>query len=111
MDIPLLVFKVALLGGLPLAVLLGICQANHYWPVALFTFVGTTICAINLRTAGVLAKLPERPNPILGRPPAEFYNAVAWVVCPLLLIIGLRKLLRLRRAQALARLLAESDPD
>lgn len=104
MEIILLVLKVLFLGGLPVAFFFGIQKATHHWPVAFHTFVGATICAINFRVAGTLADLdPDRP-PLLGLPAGDGYRAIAWVVCPFLLLLGVRKLLRIRRAQALAEL-------
>lgn len=104
MDFAGLILKIVMLAGPPMAFLLGILKAQTYWPAAFFTFVGTTICAINFRIAGTLADLNPQTPLIVGTLSGELYRLFAWIVCPIILLVGIRKLLRMRAAQALAEL-------
>ncbi len=109
MDWLTLIIKIAVLGGVPLAVLFGILRSKQPWPLTVWTCAGTAFSAINFRIAGSLADLSPKSHLLIGQHPGDLYRFSAWVVCPILLLIGIRKLLRVRAQQALAQLLAEDE--
>ncbi|MGJ8724792.1 MAG: hypothetical protein ACSHYB_09570 [Roseibacillus sp.] len=100
-------FKVLLLAGLPLGILIGIHRAKAFWPLAFLTFIGATITVINLRIAAQLSQLKAQPPSMSEVPSGAAYHVASWILAITILAFGLYKMHRLRISQAVAELLKD----
>ena len=100
-----IVFKALILLAPPVGTFIAIHRTQGYWPIAFSCFVGTAITAINFRVAGQLAELAASNQPPSSGSISPIFHFSAWILCPLLLFFGLRKLYKIRAAKALAELL------
>lgn len=92
-----------------MGVLIGILKSKAFWPIAFFTLVGTAISAINFRSFWQLADANN--SLVLGIPEGQLYRLAVWLICPVLLLIGLLKMHRLRIAESVAKLLNDEEPE
>lgn len=104
-----LILGILLLGGIPTAITIAIIRKGQFWPLCFLTFFGTTISVINFRMAAELAAQSQLALLNTSLPLDTALRATGWLVAAIILSLGLRKLLRLRKAEALRQLWAQED--
>ncbi|WP_411845800.1 hypothetical protein AAFN60_19620 [Roseibacillus persicicus] len=109
MELFAVIAQALFLLGPPVGFLSGIARSHRFWPLAFFTFFGSTLTAINLRIAGSLADLKPVEQSLTEQFHGDLYRLAAWILCPPILIYGLKKIHQLRQKEALEALLKEEN--
>ncbi|GHC55581.1 hypothetical protein [Roseibacillus persicicus] len=95
--------------GPPVGFIIGIARSHRFWPLAFFTFFGSTLAAINLRIVGSFADLKPVDQAVGDHSQGDPYRLAAWLICPPILIFGLKKIHQLRQQEAIEALLKEEN--
>ena len=104
-----LIFSALIIAIVPVGTFLGIQRTSKLWPLTFLTFLGSTISVINLRFAGQLLDLSNQNNSVPFLQSGDTLRTLSWVTGGILLLLGLRKMLKLRRESALKELLKEDS--
>lgn len=101
-------FQVLILLAAPVGTLIGIRRSRSIWTLAYLSLLGTTITVINFRIAAQLAELAQADSSSKSLFTGSFFQTLS-LLGLVLLFVGLSKIQKLRKEQALKDLLEEEN--